>query len=102
MDNFSGRVAVGTGAGSGIGLAVATAFAAEGMKVVLADIEQSALDTAVEGLTHAGHQVLGVRTDVSDAAAVQHLADATMAHFGAVHVVHNNAGVVASGPIEDL
>jgi NAD(P)-dependent dehydrogenase (short-subunit alcohol dehydrogenase family) len=102
MDNLSGNVAVVTGAASGIGLAVATAFAHEGMKVVVADIEQGALEAAAAGLSGAGHDVLAVRTDVSDPAAVQHLADATMAHFGAVHVLHNNAGVVASGPIEEL
>ncbi len=102
MDNFSGKVAVVTGGASGIGFAVATALANEGMRVVLADIEQSALDAAAAKLSGEGHDVLAVRTDVSNPGAVQHLADATMAHFGAVHVVHNNAGVVASGPIEDL
>ena len=102
MDDLQGRVAVVTGAASGIGKAVATALAGEGMKVVLADIEQVALDAAVAGLADAGHEVLGVRTDVSDAASIDALAAATIERFGAVHVVHNNAGVVAAGAVEEL
>ncbi len=102
MDDLQGRVAVVTGAASGIGKAVATALAGEGMKVVLADIEEAALDTAVAGLADAGHEVLGVRTDVSDAASIDALAAATIERFGAVHVVHNNAGVVAAGAVEEL
>ena len=74
MDDLQGRVAVVTGAASGIGKAVATALAGEGMKVVLADIEEVALDAAVAGLADAGHEVLGVRTDVSDAASIDALA----------------------------
>ena len=95
MEQLQGRVGVVTGAASGIGKAVATALAAEGMKVVLSDIEQTALDAAVGELAAAGHEVLGVRTDVSSWDAVQALAAATMDHFGAVHVLHNNAGVVS-------
>ena len=72
------------------------------MKVVLADIEEAALDAAVAGLADAGHEVLGVRTDVSDAASIDALAAATIERFGAVHVVHNNAGVVAAGAVEEL
>ncbi len=102
MKDFKGKVAVVTGAASGIGLATATRFAEEGMKVVLADIEEPALETAVTQLSAAGHEVVGVPTDVSDWGAIQSLAEATLSAFGGVNVVHNNAGVVVSGPIEEL
>ena len=97
MQEFGGRVAVVTGGASGIGFSLASAFAAEGMKVVLGDIEAPALDEAVAKLTATGAEVIGVRTDVSDAAQVQALADAAVARFGAVHVLCNNAGVGAGG-----
>jgi NAD(P)-dependent dehydrogenase (short-subunit alcohol dehydrogenase family) len=97
VQELDGRVAVVTGAASGIGLGLATRFVAEGMKVVLADIEVSALGKAVEKLRADGGDVVGVPTDVTDAAAVAGLADATMSQFGAVHVVCNNAGVGGGG-----
>jgi NAD(P)-dependent dehydrogenase (short-subunit alcohol dehydrogenase family) len=93
MREFAGRVAVVTGAASGIGLALATRLAQEGMRVVLADVEQSALEAAVGRLEHDGYTVMGVPTDVSRAESVQDLADQTLRTFGAVHVVCNNAGV---------
>lgn len=102
MEDFAGKVGVVTGAASGIGLATATRFAEEGMKVVLADIEEPALDAAVASLREAGHEVTGVPTDVSRWDAVQALADKTIETYGSVNVVHNNAGVVVSGPIEEL
>jgi NAD(P)-dependent dehydrogenase (short-subunit alcohol dehydrogenase family) len=82
-----------TGAASGIGLAMATRFAAEGMRCVLADIEEGALHRAVDDLRREGAAAVGVRTDVSSAVDVQALADAAIAEFGAVHVLCNNAGV---------
>jgi NAD(P)-dependent dehydrogenase (short-subunit alcohol dehydrogenase family) len=95
MRELSGRVAVVTGGASGIGLALARAFAAEGMRLVLADVEPGALEAAVDGLRAGGADVLGVVTDVSDADAVAALADATYSGFGACHVLCNNAGVGA-------
>jgi NAD(P)-dependent dehydrogenase (short-subunit alcohol dehydrogenase family) len=97
VKEFKSRVAVVTGAASGIGRGLADRFAAEGMKVVLADVEQPALDEAAAEMTAAGATVLAVRTDVSKAAEVQALADATLERFGGVHVLCNNAGV-GGGP----
>ncbi len=102
MRNFEGRVAVVTGAASGIGLSVASRFAREGMRVVLADIEREALEAAVAGLEAAGHEVLGVPTDVSRWEEIQELAARTVEAFGQVNVVHNNAGVVRAGRLEEL
>ena len=93
MDEFKGRVAVVTGAASGIGLAMAQTFAQQEMRVVLADIEQGALETAVASLTGQGAEAVGVLTDVSDADAVEALAQKTLDEFGTVHVLCNNAGV---------
>ncbi|HIF92792.1 MAG TPA: SDR family NAD(P)-dependent oxidoreductase [Myxococcales bacterium] len=102
MDVFEERVAVVTGAASGIGLASATRFAQLGMRVVLADIEREALDGAVSNLRGEGHEVLGVETDVRELDAIRHLASATLDAFGQVNVLHNNAGVVRAGRIEEL
>jgi NAD(P)-dependent dehydrogenase (short-subunit alcohol dehydrogenase family) len=102
MKSFEGKTAVVTGAASGIGLATAKAFAAEGMNVVLADIEEPALGNAEKELAEAGHDVMAVRTDVSRWEDVEQLASRTVERFGAVHVVHNNAGVVLGGPVEKL
>jgi NAD(P)-dependent dehydrogenase (short-subunit alcohol dehydrogenase family) len=93
MRQLGGRVAVITGAASGIGRALAGRFAAEGMHCVLADVEEQPLERAVGELRRSGAAAVGVRTDVSSAADVQALADRTIAEFGAVHVLCNNAGV---------
>ncbi|MGB8644374.1 MAG: SDR family NAD(P)-dependent oxidoreductase [Anaerolineae bacterium] len=93
MEEFRGKVAVVTGGASGIGRALAERCAREGMKVVLADIEQAALDRAAEAIGKTGAAVLAVRTDVSQASEVQALADKTLAEFGGVHLLFNNAGV---------
>jgi NAD(P)-dependent dehydrogenase (short-subunit alcohol dehydrogenase family) len=88
-----GRVAVVTGAASGIGFGLAERFAAEGMHVVLADVEEPALTKAATALAGSGASVLPVVTDVASLAAVETLRDAALSAFGAVHVVCNNAGV---------
>ena len=90
MREFRERVAVVTGGASGIGKALAKAFLAEGMKVVIADVEKSALDAAVAEL---GGDVLGVPTDVSDPESVSALADRVFDAHGACHILCNNAGV---------
>jgi NAD(P)-dependent dehydrogenase (short-subunit alcohol dehydrogenase family) len=97
MRELNGRVAVVTGGASGIGFALASRFAAEGMKVVIGDIEEPALDEAVAKLEATGAEVLGVRTDVSEDASVAALAAAAVDRFGAIHVACNNAGVGGGG-----
>jgi len=97
---LTGKVAVVTGAASGIGLGLATRFAAEGMNVVMSDIEGGALDKAarsVQGAATAGAKVLAVVADVSDAASVANLARRAVAAFGKVHVFCANAGVASLG-----
>lgn len=102
MDALQGRVAVVTGAASGIGRAVAERLVDEGMKVALADIEEDRLAEVTASLSDRGGEVIGVPTDVRHEEAIQALADATIDAFGAVHVVHNNAGVVTSAPLDQL
>ena len=97
MKQFRDRVAVITGGASGIGFATAERLAAEGMKIVLADIEPGALDAAAKKIEKTGAQVLAVRTDVSQAAEVERLAQKALERFGGVHVVFNNAGVAVTG-----
>jgi NADP-dependent 3-hydroxy acid dehydrogenase YdfG len=99
MQDVEGKVAVVTGAASGIGLALATRFAESGMKVVLADVERDALAAATRTLQGAGHAVLAVPTDVSRGEDVEALAARTVAEFGGVHLLCNNAGVSVAGPL---
>jgi len=98
MFDFKGKVAVVTGGASGIGRALAERFAEEGMKVVIADVEQSALERAEAEMISDGAEVLAVRCDVSKAHDVKALADRTIEAFDSVHVLCNNAGVGISGP----
>ena len=93
MQDFEGKVAVITGGASGIGLGLARKAASEGMHLVLADIEQGALEAAAAELRAGGAEVLPVRTDVSQLADVEALAQQAFAHFGGVHLLCNNAGV---------
>ena len=102
MQEFKDRVAVVTGAASGIGLATSTRFAEAGMKVVMADIQEDALQTAVNQMSGAGHDVTGVATDVTRYEQIEALAQQALSQYGKVNVVHNNAGVVRAGSLEDL
>jgi len=99
VKELGGKVAVVTGGAGGIGKAIASRFAAEGMKIVLADVEERALEAAQAELAARGASVLAVRTDVADGAQVQALAARARERFGAAHVVCNNAGVCGgAGP----
>jgi NAD(P)-dependent dehydrogenase (short-subunit alcohol dehydrogenase family) len=102
VQNLVRRTAVVTGGASGIGRALVDRFAAEGMNVVVADVDVEGVDTTVAALVAAGHRAVGVRTDVSRLDDVRVLADAALDAFGAVHVVCNNAGVVIGGRVEEL
>ena len=99
IDTLPGRVAVITGAGSGFGLETARLAAQAGMKIVMADVQQDALDRAAGEIAALGAEVLPFRLDVSKAAEVEALGAATRARFGAPHLVFNNAGVGAGGLI---
>ena len=93
MREVAGRTAVVTGAASGIGRAVARRLGKEGMRVVIADVATDDLERVRRELEDAAVPVIAVPTDVSDRAAMERLRDAALEAFGAVHVVHNNAGV---------
>src|SRR5690242_1915122 len=97
MKDLAGKVAVVTGAGSGFGREFARIGARERMRLALADVQQDALDEAVEEARRSGADAIGVRTDVSSPADVERLAAETVAKFGAVHLLFNNAGVAGGG-----
>jgi NAD(P)-dependent dehydrogenase (short-subunit alcohol dehydrogenase family) len=97
VQQFDGQVAVVTGAASGIGRSLVDAAIGRGMRVVAADVEQAALDSALESFAAAGGDVVGFVGDVSDRQQVEDLAAFTMDRFGAVHLIANNAGVSAGG-----
>ncbi len=98
MQDLEGKVAVVTGGASGIGFGLAERFARVGMKVVLADVERGALESAAAKLRERGAEALGVETDVSDPEALERLARTTIERFGKANVLCNNAGVQRSAP----
>jgi NAD(P)-dependent dehydrogenase (short-subunit alcohol dehydrogenase family) len=99
MKDLKGKTAVLTGAASGFGLELARLAAREGMHVVMADVQQDALDVASEEVRGLGAKVLACRVDVSKSADIEALAAATFERFGTPHLVFNNAGVGAGGLI---
>lgn len=106
MQEFSKKIAVVTGASSGIGRALALESARQGMRVVIADVDEAGLDETARLLEELGCPALCVPTDVTRPESVDALADAAYDRFGAVHLLCNNAGVIVGGssweiPIED-
>jgi len=93
LPDLDGRVAVVTGGGGGLGRAMAERLAREGMKVVLADVQEPGLDATVATLREQGYDVTGVVADVSRWEAVEHLRDVALEAYGRVHVLCNNAGI---------
>lgn len=93
MRDLAGKVAVVTGGGSGIGRGTVLALAEAGMHVVVADIEEDAALAVAAEVEKLGPRALGIRTDVTDRASVDALANVAYKEFGTVHVLHNNAGV---------
>jgi NAD(P)-dependent dehydrogenase (short-subunit alcohol dehydrogenase family) len=97
MKVFEGKVAVVTGAAGGIGRALAEQAAAEGMSVVIADVDDEGLAGTAAQLESRGANVIVIHTDVSDPIAVESLAETAWSRLGGAHVVFNNAGVMAGG-----
>jgi NAD(P)-dependent dehydrogenase (short-subunit alcohol dehydrogenase family) len=100
VDAFKDKVAVVTGGGSGIGRALALALAREGARIVVADVDEAAMEGVVRESRGLGVESLAVRTDVTDLAQVQALAERAWKAFGVVHLLCNNAGVAAWGGLE--
>jgi NAD(P)-dependent dehydrogenase (short-subunit alcohol dehydrogenase family) len=98
VKDLAGKIAFVTGAASGIGLGIATALAQAGVKVMLCDIEEAALASALDGLKRTNADVASIRADVSLKAELQVAAEETRARYGAVHILINNAGVAGVGP----
>jgi NAD(P)-dependent dehydrogenase (short-subunit alcohol dehydrogenase family) len=101
MDQLNGKVAVVTGAASGIGYCTAALLARQGMKVVLADVNEAQLNDAVAKIKAEGGEAIGVKTNVGDFESVKNLAEVTYSTFGAAHIVHLNAGISTGSSLFD-
>ncbi len=99
MHRLKDKVAVVTGGGRGIGKAIALGFAAEGASIAIAARTQDEIEAVEAEIVQNGWRAVAIPTDVSDEAAVKHLVDATLNHFGAVDILVNNAGVGNIRPV---
>ncbi len=102
MQDLQGKTAFVTGGANGIGFALARAFISEGMRVVIADVDQDALAAAEQALAGANTEVMAIQLDVTDRNQFAAVADAVEARFGKVHVVCNNAGVYRGGTLDQV
>jgi NAD(P)-dependent dehydrogenase (short-subunit alcohol dehydrogenase family) len=102
MDRVKGQVAIVTGGAKGIGKAAALALAREGAAVVIADVDELTAQLTAEEIRSAGGEVTIQRTDVSVSSDVAALVDATVARYGGLHVLVNNAGIAVAGSVTDL
>lgn len=109
MSRLAGKVALITGAGTGIGRATASAMAAEGAKVVVAEINAAAGEQTAQIVAQAGGECIAVTTDVTLEESVKAAIDTAVRHYGALHILHNNAGgstpvdsTVVEAPIEEF
>ena len=102
IEDWTGRVAVVTGGGNGIGEALCRRFAAEGMRVVVADVEETSAERVAQEIAAAGGEALAVACDVSRRSAIEALAARTLDAFGRVDVVCNNAGIFLGGNMREF
>jgi len=109
MPRLAGKVALITGAGTGIGRATAKAMAAEGAKVVIAELNKAAGEQTAQLIARTGGECIAVQTDVTDEASMKAAVDAALSHYGALHILHNNAGgstnidnTVVDAPVEEF
>ncbi len=101
VENVEGKVAFITGGASGIGLGIARVFAKNGMKVIIADLRQNALDEAMAQFKDTGESLHPIKLDVTDREAYKLAADEAETVFGKIHVLINNAGVGSGGPLQN-
>ncbi|MFP6794434.1 MAG: SDR family NAD(P)-dependent oxidoreductase, partial [Pseudomonadales bacterium] len=102
MKDVAGKVAFITGGASGLGLAMAHSFTGAGMKVAIADVEDSALDAAKQAFSDTNSEVITMKVDVTDRDAMADARKQTLDTFGKVHVLCNNAGVALNGNIGEM
>jgi NAD(P)-dependent dehydrogenase (short-subunit alcohol dehydrogenase family) len=109
MPRLEGKVAIVTGAGTGIGRATAKLFAREGARVVVAELDAEAGEQTAQLIVQAGGNVIAIRTDVTEPDSIQATIDKAVQHYGALHILHNNAGgstardnIVTEAPLEEF
>lgn len=102
MGRLDQKVALITGAASGIGAATARLFASEGARIVIADIRGEAAEQTAASIVAEGGRVIAVETDVSNSGQVQNMVEKTIATYGALHILHCNAGVLIPGSVHNL